>query len=228
MRHIHCCTLATAALLAGAGLSIAQSSRPADFVDAASVVKPLVVDLRYSTPHNFVGARVDGYEQPVCLLTKQAADALAAVAQDIAPLGLGLKAFDCYRPARAVAHFVRWAKDLNDQKEKSEFYPDVDKQDLFRLGYIAEKSSHSRGSTVDLTLVERSTGREIDMGTPFDFFSSKSWPEDRSVTGAQRENRNRLRDAMRRRGFAPYDREWWHFTLKDEPFPGRSFDIPVR
>ena len=113
-------------------------------------------------------------------------------------------------------------------EEKPEFYPDVDKQDLFRLGYIAEKSSHSRGSTVDLTLVERRTGREIDMGTPFDFFSPKSWPEDGSVTGAQRENRNRLRDAMRRRGFAPYDREWWHFTLKYEPFPGRSFDFPVR
>jgi D-alanyl-D-alanine dipeptidase len=139
-----------------------------------------------------------------------------------------LKVFDCYRPARAVAHFVRWAKDLNDQKEKPEFYPDVDKRDLFRLGYIADKSSHSRGSTVDLTLVELGAGREVDMGTPFDFFSPKSWPDDASVASVQRENRNRLRSAMERHGFTPYDREWWHFTLKDEPFPARSFDFPVQ
>ena len=144
MRHIDCCAIATAALLAGTAAGLAESPRPADFVDAASMVKPLAVELRYFTPHNFVGARVDGYEKPVCLLTRPAATALAAVAQDIAPLGLGLKVFDCYRPARAVAHFVRWAKDLNDQKEKPEFYPDVDKRDLFRLGYIADKSSHSR------------------------------------------------------------------------------------
>ena len=228
MRHIDCCAIATAALLAGTAASLAESPRPADFVDAASMVKPLAVELRYFTPHNFVGARVDGYEKPVCLLTRPAATALAAVAQDIAPLGLGLKVFDCYRPARAVAHFVRWAKNLNDQKEKPEFYPDVDKRDLFRLGYIADKSSHSRGSTVDLTLVELGAGREVDMGTPFDFFSPRFWPDDASVASVQRENRNRLRHAMERHGFMPYDREWWHFTLKNEPFPARSFDFPVQ
>ena len=137
--------------------------RPAGFVDAAGVVPGLVVEMRYAGPHNFVGAPIDGYDKPVCLLTAPAAAALGEVARDLATRGLTLKVFDCYRPARAVAHFVRWARALGDATTKAEFYPDVDKRNLFRDGYISARSGHSRGSTVDITLVHRDDGRELDM-----------------------------------------------------------------
>jgi D-alanyl-D-alanine dipeptidase len=202
--------------------------QPAGFVDAADAVDGLVVDMRYYGVENFVGSRIDGYEAPRCLLTRQAARALAAVQRDLAAQGFGLKVFDCYRPTRAVAHFVRWARDIADVKRKNEHYPDVDKRDLFRLGYIASRSGHSRGSTVDLTLVRRDGQIELDMGTPFDFFSPKSWPSDRSVSAASRANRAVLGSAMRRGGFQPYNKEWWHFTLAREPFPHSYFDFPVR
>jgi D-alanyl-D-alanine dipeptidase len=201
---------------------------PDTFVDVASVVDGLVADLRYFGEDNFVGARIDGYEQPRCLLARQAAAALAAVQRDLAPRGYGLKVFDCYRPTRAVAHFVRWARNLADTRRKAEFYPGIDKRDLFRLGYIASRSGHSRGATVDLTLVRREDGAEVDMGTRFDFFSPKSWPSDRSVSEDARKHRALLADAMRRGGFHPYDKEWWHFTLAREPFPQTYFDFPVR
>ena len=204
-------------------------TRPADFVDASELISGLVVDARYAGAHNFVGAPIEGYQRPVCLLTRAAARALAEVQNDLAPSGLGLKVFDCYRPQRAVAHFVRWAQDLKDTRTKSEFYPHVDKRELFRLGYIASRSGHSRGSTVDLTLVRKAEGAtELDMGTSFDFFSPKSWPSDQSVGAAARANRSLLADAMRRRGFRSYDKEWWHFTLRQEPHPDRYFDFPVR
>jgi D-alanyl-D-alanine dipeptidase len=154
--------------------------------------------------------------------------ALAAVQRDLAERGLALKTFDCYRPQRAVAHFVRWAQNLGDVRRKADFYPDVDKRDLFREGYIAERSGHSRGSTLDLTLVRRANGVELDMGSPFDFFSPKSWPSDKSVSAQARANRALLAEAMTRRGFKPYDKEWWHFTLANEPFPDTYFDFPVR
>jgi D-alanyl-D-alanine dipeptidase len=204
------------------------ADRPAGFVDAADIVPELVVDMRYAGAHNFVGTRIDGYERPVCLLTRQAATALAEVQHDLAAHGLGLKVFDCYRPARAVAHFVRWARDTADVARKTEFYPQVDKRDLFRLGYIADRSGHSRGSTVDLGLVRRAEGDDLDMGTPFDRFSRRSWPSDTSVSAAAQANRALLAAAMRRRGFASYAREWWHFTLRHEPFPHSYFDFPVR
>jgi len=200
---------------------------PADFVDAATVVPGLVLDMRYAGGHNFVGRPIDGYDAPHCLLTRQAAAALADVARDLAPRGLVLKVFDCYRPTRAVANFERWARDLNDTAAKAEFYPDVDKRTLFRDGYIASRSGHSRGSTLDVT-VARADGTELDMGTPFDFFSPKSWTADSTVTPAQHANRMLLADAMRRRGFRGYDKEWWHFTLGDEPFPKTYFDFPVK
>lgn len=221
--------LAVASLMLSTALpTSAQTTRPPSFVDAASVVPNLVVDMRYLGSDNFVGRPVDGYEKPVCYLTREAATALAAVARDIEPQGLAIKAFDCYRPVRAVAHFVRWAQNLADVARKAEFYPDTDKRDLFRQGYIAARSGHSRGSTLDMTLVRRDGGRELDMGTPFDFFSPRSAPSDTSVSAEARANRRLLVDAMRRRGFIPYAKEWWHFTLRGEPFPDTYFDFPVR
>lgn len=207
---------------------------PRGFVDAASVVDGLGVDMRYFGTNNFVGEKIDGYEQPCCLLSAPAANALAAVQRDLGTRGLGLKVFDCYRPVRAVAHFVRWARRPdNDPRRKAEYYPDVDKRDLFALGYIAARSGHSRGSTVDLTLVRRADGsevdgRELDMGTRYDFLSPKAWPSDKSVSAQAQQNRALLAQAMRRGGFKPYSKEWWHFSLANEPFPDRYFDFPVR
>jgi zinc D-Ala-D-Ala dipeptidase len=201
--------------------------RPAAFVDAASVVPGLIADMRYAGSHNFVGRPIDGYEAPHCLLTQAAADALAAVARDLAPRSLRIKVFDCYRPTQAVADFVRWARDLNDNTGKVEFYPAVDKRTLFRDGYIASQSGHSRGSTVDLTLAQ-TDGTQLDMGTPFDFFSPTSWTADTSIGAEAHANRMLLAAAMRRHGFRGYDKEWWHFTLRNEPFPDTYFDFPVR
>ncbi|HLN37339.1 MAG TPA: M15 family metallopeptidase [Xanthobacteraceae bacterium] len=217
--------LALAAVF-GAQAVLAQE-RPVAFVDAATVVPGLIAEMRYAGSHNFVGRPIDGYEAARCLLSQAAASALAEVARDLAPRGLHIKAFDCYRPTRAVANFVRWARDLKDTAGKAEFYPDVDKRTLFRDGYIASQSGHSRGSTIDMTLAN-DDGRELDMGTPFDFFSPKSWPADPTVTAEQHANRVLLAAAMRRRGFRPYDKEWWHFTLRGEPFPDTYFDFPVR
>jgi len=208
----------------------AAAARTAPLIDAATVVPGLATDIRYAGSHNFVGRPIDGYRAPHCLLTEPAANALADVARDIAPRGLVIKVFDCYRPTRAVGHFVRWARDIADTKRKGEYYPDIDKRDLFQLGYIAERSGHSRGSTVDLTLVRRigAATVELDMGTPFDFFSPKSWPSDRSVSAEAQANRALLAAAMRRSGFRSYDKEWWHFTLDNEPFPDSYFDFPLR
>lgn len=208
----------------------AAQQRPADFVNAATVVPGLVVEMRYAGSHNFTARPVDGYEAPHCLLTRQAANALAEVAGDLAPRGLVIKVFDCYRPVRAVANFVRWARDLDDRAAKAEFYPNVDKATLFRDGYIASHSGHSRGSTMDLTLAKTDGAgpRELDMGTHFDFFSPKSWTADRTINPAQHANRMLLATAMGRRGFRGYDKEWWHFTLRGEPFPKTYFDFPVQ
>lgn len=198
------------------------------FVDAAMVVPGLRVEMRYFGAHNFVGRRIDGYEAPTCLLTREAAAALAAAQAELAASGLGLKVYDCYRPQRAVAHFARWARDLGDQSTKAEFYPNVDKTRLFELGYIAERSGHSRGSTVDLTIVDLATGAELDMGTPFDLFDTRSWPTDETVSTAARANRLRLQMLMRAHGFRSLREEWWHFTLEREPHPETFFDFVVR
>src|SRR5215831_8286586 len=191
----HHAALALVLLLWVAPPARAQAPLPPGFVDAAAVVDGLVVDMRYFGDNNFVGQRIDGYERPRCLLSVPAVNALAAIERDLAANGLGLKVFDCYRPQRAVAHFVRWAQR-------------IDKRDLFKDGYISDRSGHSRGSTVDLTLVRRADGRELDMGSPFDFFSPKSWPSDRSVSGEAQKNRARLAGAMTRGGFRSYDKEW--------------------
>jgi zinc D-Ala-D-Ala dipeptidase len=209
--------------------SALAQTMPAAFVDAATAVDGLAVDMRYFGADNFVGKRIDGYEAPRCLLTRPAAAALSVAQRDLAQRGLGLKVYDCYRPARAVAHFVRWARDVADVSRKPDYYPDVDKRNLFRLGYIAERSGHSRGSTVDITLVRRTGGgSDPEMGTRFDFFSPKSWPADNSVGETARRNRALLADAMTRAGFQPYRQEWWHFTLRNEPYPASYFDFPVR
>jgi len=223
--------LLAASLLIISTAAHAAEQRPAAFVDASAVVPDLVVEMRYAGSHNFIAIPVDGYEKPVCLLTRPAAQALAQVQHDLAAQKLGLKVFDCYRPARAVAHFVRWARDVRDTKAKAEFYPAVDKRDLFRLGYIAPQSGHSRGSTVDISLVRLAVGAEpveLDMGTPFDTFSPRSWPSDKTVSADARKNRALLADAMRRHGFVRYVKEWWHFTLGNEPFPATYFDFAVR
>ncbi len=208
------------------GQSVDAQTRPASFVDVASEVPGLVVDMRYFGTRNFVGTRVEGYDAPVCILSRQAAAAVAAVQRDLLPRQLGLKVFDCYRPVRAVSHFVRWARDP-DHRTKAEFYPDVDKRHLFREGYISQRSGHSRGSTVDLTLVSLPGNQELDMGTPFDFLSPRAGSRG-SITPEQRANRKILSDVMRRHGFIPYEKEWWHFTLRNEPFPNDYFDFPVR
>ncbi len=214
---------ALAALVASAD----ASQHAAMLIDAGTVVPGLITDMRYAGSHNFVGRPIDGYRAPRCLLTQPAADALAEVARDVAARGLVIKAFDCYRPARAVADFVRWARDPRDQAAKAEFYPEVDKRTLFRDGYIASRSGHSRGSTIDLTLA-RNDGTELDMGTPFDFFSPRSWTAASSVSAEQHANRMRLAAAMQRHGFRGYPKEWWHFTLRNEPFPATYFDLPVQ
>lgn len=203
-------------------------AEPFPFVDAETVVPGVATGMRYAAEANFVGTRVDGYDAAVCYLTPPAAKALSEVQDALAPFGLGLKLFDCYRPQRAVDHFVRWAEDLNDTKTKAAYYPDVPKSELFARGYIAARSGHSRGSTVDLTLIDLKSGTELDMGTPFDFFSPRSWPTSRNVTAQQRANRMLLRSVMTRFGFRPLTEEWWHFTLESEPYPDTYFDLPVR
>jgi D-alanyl-D-alanine dipeptidase len=201
---------------------------PDNFVDALAVIPELMVDMRYAGTDNFLGRRVDGYEAPVCLLTRDAAKSLSQVQQRLNALGLGLKLFDCYRPTRAVADFVRWAHNPHDEGRKSAHYPEVPKSELIARGYIADRSSHSRGSTVDATVVDLASGKELDMGTTFDWFGPRSWPGDRSQPPQIRANRLLLRSAMADGGFKPLDQEWWHFTLIDEPYPDRSFDFPVR
>lgn len=202
--------------------------RDADFVLVTDVVSDAILEIRYYSTYNFVGARIDGYEQPVALLTHPAAEALRLVSDDLKASGYRLKIYDAYRPQQAVDHFVRWAEDLTDDAMKPIFYPQVDKRDLFTQGFIAKKSGHSRGSTVDLTLVDEHTGRDVDMGGSFDYFGELSHPEYREgLTQVQQDNRMMLREAMMKRGFMPLSTEWWHFTLMQEPYPKQYFDFPV-
>lgn len=210
-----------------AASSLQAGTLPDGFIDITAAIPDATLDIRYYGTENFVGRPIDGYEAPRCILTTSAAQALANVQDQLAPFGLGIKVFDCYRPTLAVAHFVRWAADLEDTLRKAEYYPDVDKENLFELGYIAERSGHSRGSTVDLTLIDKATGVELDMGTGFDMFSTFSWPTEPSLTAQQRANRMLLQTIMVANGFKPYDQEWWHFTLVDEPFPETYFDFPI-
>lgn len=197
------------------------------FVLLADAVPGIIQEIRYYSTYNFIGDRIDGYEEPCALLTIEAARALKAVSNAMNAQGYRLKVFDAYRPACAVRHFVLWGIEDLDLRMKPYFYPELDKTALFELGYIARQSSHSRGSTVDLTLLDMRTGREVDMGSPFDLFSEISHPGSGAVTEEQYENRMRLQNAMTRAGFQPYDCEWWHFTLRNEPYPDIYFEFPV-
>ncbi|MEV5342982.1 M15 family metallopeptidase [Streptomyces sp. NPDC052676] len=229
----------------------AEPTAPDDFVALRAVDRTIIQEMRYFTPHNFVGERIDGYRQPLCVLTRPAAEALHRAQTKLLRQGYTLKVYDCYRPQRAVDHFVRWAKDLDDQAMKTEFYPNVDKTRLFADGYIAEKSGHSRGSTVDLTLVklpakptrpyvpgqplvpcyaprdERFPDNSVDMGTGFDCFDTLSHTLDPRIRGEQRANRLLLKNTLEDVGFVNLPEEWWHFTYKPEPYPDTYFDFPV-
>lgn len=201
---------------------------PQSFVELSDYAPEILLEVRYFGADNFVGERIDGYEAPVVYMTRQSAAALRRVQSRLSQFGLGLKVFDAYRPQRAVDHFVRWAEDLDDERMKSRFYPQVEKANLFSDGYIAARSGHSRGSTVDLTLVELASGEELDMGTPWDFFDLASWPDSTQVSAQQQANRLLLRSLMLAAGFQPLSTEWWHFTLLNEPYPETYFDFPVR
>ncbi|GHV49660.1 hypothetical protein FACS1894216_00410 [Synergistales bacterium] len=187
----------------------------------------VVCDIRYYGANNFVGGRIDSYNAPEAILTTEAARALGRAADILKGKGYAIKIFDAYRPASAVARFVRWAADVNDTTMKKAFYPDTEKSELFKKGYISKRSGHSRGSTVDLTIIDIKTGREVDMGSPFDFFGPVSAPDSVLVTDGQRANRRILRDTMTSCGFAPLTTEWWHFTLKNEPYPNKYFDFKI-
>ena len=227
--------------------ALVQPDDDSRFVTLTDAVPDAILEIRYYGTYNFVGNRVDGYEQPVALLTKEAAKALKAVSDDVKKQGYRLKIYDAYRPQKGVDHFVRWAADTSDTKMKPYFYPDLDKSVLFEQEYIMAKSGHSRGSTVDLTLFDMATEKELDMGGTFDWFGPESHPDfcgnpetgeytgdnhkspdGRSITAEQFKNRMILRRAMLAHGFKPLDTEWWHFTLRHEPYPDTYFTFPVK
>ena len=254
MRQKHWCVL-TCLLLIFIGNSFfpggCESGMNGRFVDVKEVIPSVLLDIRYYGPHNFVGERIDGYNAPKCLLTREAAAALANVQKDLDASSMSLKIYDCYRPQRAVNHFVRWAKNVNDTRTKGEFYPTIEKRDLFLMAYIDARSGHSRGSTVDLTIVplpapeqalyrpgeklhacylpadKRFKDNSIDMGTGFDCFHELSHTANKRIGREQRTNRLLLKKIMERYGFRNYEKEWWHFTLKGEPFPKTYFDFVI-
>jgi D-alanyl-D-alanine dipeptidase len=231
--------------------SCSKDKIPEAFVDIQKVIPEVRLDIRYYGPHNFIGEKVDGYMAPKCLLTRQAAESLAKVQKELTPFSLSMKIYDCYRPQRAVNHFVRWAKEIDNTKTKKEFYPTVDKRNLFKDGYIDSKSGHSRGSTVDLTIVampipkqqnyiprqklsecylplpKRFRDNSIDMGTGFDCFHELSHTANKNIGHQQKNNRLLLKALMEKHGFRNYDKEWWHYTLKNEPYPDTYFDFVI-
>lgn len=240
-------TLSSAALLfAMLPLVVAAQDRPVPegFVHLESLIPDVRIEARYVGDDNFIGRPIDGYQRATCILSTPAASALATAQRELVPLGLSLKVFDCYRPQHAVDHFVRWGKDLSDQKNKARYYPNVPKEALFERGYIAEKSGHSRAGTVDLTLVARDAapdalapsplrGRllangEVDMGSPFDLFDERSHTDNPAFPPEVVHNRQWFKALMERHGFRNLPEEWWHYTLRQEPYPDRYFDFPVR
>ena len=204
-----------------------RSNDSSDFVLLSDVVPDAILEIRYYSTYNFVGERIDGYEEPIAVLTEEAADALREVSDDLMEQGYRLKIYDAYRPTEAVENFVDWAKDTGDTRMKEYFYPELDKSVLFRQGYIGRRSGHSRGSTVDLTLFDMDTEKEVDMGGTFDYFGEISHPDYRGITQEQYDNRMILREAMTAHGFKPLATEWWHFTLRNEPYPDTYFTFPV-
>lgn len=227
-----------------------EKHRPNDIVDVSKTIPQMQLDMRYFSRHNFIGRQVHGYEEPACLLTASAAAALKQVEEKLFPMGLTLKAYDCYRPQRAVDDFVHWAADPNDAKMKAEFYAAVPKDRLFDQGYIAAHSGHSRGSTIDLTIVplgstiprtdqkanlldcaasidKRIPDNSLDFGSGYDCFNEASHPSFQDIPAQAKANRLLLQSLMIDAGFVPLDTEWWHFTLKNEPYPNTYFDFPV-
>lgn len=198
-----------------------------NFVYLKELMPNLRSDLRYYGSNNFVGKPIVGYNAPKCILTKQAAYALKKVQDELERIGFGLLIYDAYRPQSASDYFVQWAKNESDTLMKSEFYPYVDKKDLFKKGYISSKSGHSRGSTVDLTIVSLKTRQILNMGSPYDLFDEKSHSDYGNITKNQHALRLLLKRRMEKHGFKSYDKEWWHFTLKNEPFPNTYYDFPV-
>ncbi|HXG29998.1 MAG TPA: M15 family metallopeptidase [Nevskiales bacterium] len=249
------CLLLTLCALPGTGR--ADAALPEGFVYLEAVAPTIRQDIRYHGRENFLGARVDGYDAPRCILTRAAAEALARVQAELQPQGLSLKVFDCYRPQRAVTHFLRWARMPDDPALRTRYHPNLSKAQLLREVYIADRSGHSRGSTVDVTIVritpsptlprarwrtmaKASAGHDgcepeaarrdgaLDMGSGFDCFDPVSHTDSPAVTPAQRANRQMLKRLMERQGFRNYAREWWHYTLAQEPFTRQYFDFPVR
>lgn len=243
-------TTAAALLLSHCTVSEPDSSLPAGFSTLTMVDASIELDMRYVGDNNFIGRPITGYQASACILTTPAASALAQVQAQANLQGYSLKVYDCFRPQRAVDHFVRWAADADDEKMKAAFYPDVPKDELFSRGYIAERSGHSRGSTVDLTLVrmgstqpladpmadydcrgseaQRFPDNSIDMGTSYDCFDARSHTDNPDVGERVLANRHLLRDLMEAAGFVNYDQEWWHYTLRDEPFADQYFDFPIQ
>jgi D-alanyl-D-alanine dipeptidase len=243
--------LAIVLLALPAAAAAEPTAPPGAFVSLHDVDPSIVIEMRYLTNHDFMGRRVPGYRENVCLLTRQAADAVKRVQTAVRAHGYTLKVYDCYRPQRSVDAFVKWGKDLSDQRMKREFYPRVAKKVVFKEGYIATQSGHSRGSTLDLTLVKLPARRQerysrgdrlrdcaapagrrfrdnsIDMGTGYDCFDPLAHPFNARIRGKQRANRLKLREPMIRAGFKGLPTEWWHFTLKNEPYPDTFFDFPV-
>ena len=199
-----------------------------NFVLITDIIENIILDIRYYTQNNFIGERIDGYEEPLAILTKEAAIALRKANDEFVSKGYCIKVYDAYRPQRAVNHFIRWVKNYQDIRMKKEFYPNLDKSKLIELGYIAEKSSHSRGSSIDLTLVDIKTKKELDMGGKFDFFDESSHLNYYNLTEEQSNNRMLLQNIMISKGFIPLKEEWWHFTLKNEPFPDTYFDFLIK
>jgi len=241
------CLLLLALCSCNNGRNLSPTEDSSEFVTITDVVPDAILEIRYYSTYNFVGARIDGYLQPVALITRQAAERLREVSDDVIAMGYRLKIYDAYRPQKAVDHFVRWGADLNDSLMKPYFYPDLDKSVLFVQQYICDHSGHSRGSTIDLTLFDMNTEKELDMGGTFDWFGPESHPDfcgnpetgeytgdnsaspaGRNITAEQFANRMILREVMMRHGFCPFPTEWWHFTLCDEPFPDTYFTFPVK
>ncbi len=250
--NVRAMVLLAALIVTLSGSTCRAMEVPDGFIDVRSVIPDARLDIRYFGPHNFLGERVEGYQAPKCILSKEAASALSRVQSELARFSLSIKIYDCYRPQRAVDHFVRWAKDIKDTRTKKEFYPKVDKNNLFRDGYIDSRSGHSRGSTVDLTIVpvpspeqepyrpgqalvecyrpasERFKDNGIDMGSGFDCFDDSSHTANSSIGLEQRKNRLLLKSIMEKHGFRNFEKEWWHYTLKNEPYPDTYLDFEIR
>ncbi|CAM1372740.1 M15 family metallopeptidase [Tenacibaculum xiamenense] len=207
---------------------ITWSQLPKGFSYIRDVAPSIQRELRYCNHNNFVGVPIDGYQDDVLITSTLTAKALKKVQDELIKKGYSLKIFDAYRPQQAVNHFVRWARVINDTLMKSAYYPKINKRHLFRLGYISSKSGHSRGSSVDLTVVNLKTNKELDMGSPFDFFGKSSHIAFEKLTPQQKKNRALLQKTMVKHGFRPYKNEWWHFTLRNEPFPKTYFNFPIK